>query len=242
MFANVAQVRPFNFTNAAEEAATANFNIGVGLVNGKNARGRPLRIQANDPRKAAEFAEAMGTNIATLEASMAANQASRNAGVTAFKNAHRTMNIFRHVPLETIVHHNPNHPIFLNTPTKNLLRSLPQEPIGIPDDIQLRDMAEQYGFHRLFEELKYLENLELEGYSEDEIAEIRRQLLEAHPEIKNEIGALIKEYQRQAHITASEAMARRSAGINAHTAMLLNDTNLGGGRRKTRRRSHRSRK
>lgn len=240
MFSNVSRVRPFNFTNAAVEAGTANFNVGAELVIGKNARGRAPRIEPHDPRRdpGVYGEEGIFANPAEMHATMVANTASRSKGLEQFNNAYRTMNIFRTTPLETIVRHNPNHPIFLNTPIKNILGRLPQAPLPTPDEIPLtdiRDMAEKYGFHRLFEELKYLENLELEGMTGEEIEETQRKMMEARPEMRNEIQALVRVFQRQAGIAASEAVAHRAAAINAHTAWMLNDSNLGGGRRSSRR-------
>jgi hypothetical protein len=103
MFANATQVRPFNFRNAAAEAATANFNSGAALVNGKTTRGNPPRIGQNDPRKAPAFAEAMGTNVAALGASMAANSASRKANLEAYLAGRATPNSILGLPVKNVM-------------------------------------------------------------------------------------------------------------------------------------------
>lgn len=81
MFANSAKVRPFNFRNPAAETANASLNRMTALVEGKNARGNPPIIHRNDPRANPKFAEALGTNLAALGASMAKNRVNRAAGI-----------------------------------------------------------------------------------------------------------------------------------------------------------------
>ena len=103
MFANATQVRPFNFRNAAAEAATTNFNSGAALVNGKTTRGNPPRIGQNDPRKAPAFAEAMGTNVAALGASMAANSASLRANLGAYLEERATSNSIIGLPVKNVM-------------------------------------------------------------------------------------------------------------------------------------------
>lgn len=103
MFANVTQVRPFNFRNAAAEAATANFNSGAALVNGKTTRGNPPGIGQNDPRKVPAFAESMGTNVAALEASMAANSASRYANLETYLAGRATPNTILTLPVKNVI-------------------------------------------------------------------------------------------------------------------------------------------
>lgn len=103
MFANATQVRPFNFRNSAADFATANFNSGAALVNGKNARGKAPRIEQNDPRKAPAFSEAMGTNVAALEASMAANSASLRANLGAYLEKRATPNSILGLPVKNVM-------------------------------------------------------------------------------------------------------------------------------------------
>ena len=81
MFANTANVRPFNFRNTATEVANWSANTEIQLVEGKNARGYAPVIQPGDPRLAPEFTEMMGTNKEGLRRSMARNKAERSAGV-----------------------------------------------------------------------------------------------------------------------------------------------------------------
>ena len=137
MFANATQVRPFNFRNSAGEAATANFNTGAALVNGKTTRGNPPRIEQNDPRKAPAFAEAMGTNVAALEASMAANSASRYANLEAYLAGRATPNTI------------------LTLPVKNVIRRA-QPPMNRRGAKEMRLMAAQYNLGHAVPELNEL--------------------------------------------------------------------------------------
>lgn len=149
MFANAAQVRPFNFRNSAGKAATANFNSGAALVNGKNARGTPPRIGRNDPRKARAFAEAMGTNVAALEASMAANSASRHANLEAYLAGRATPNSI------------------LGLPVKNVMRT-GQPYMNRRGAKEMRLMAAQY---ELGHSVPELNQLAMEGANDEYIAE-----------------------------------------------------------------------
>jgi hypothetical protein len=103
MFSNVTRVRPFNFRNAAVKAATANSNTDAALVTGKNARGNPPIIEPHDPRKNPAFAEAMGTNIAALKASMAANSASLHSNLAAYLEERATPNSILGLPVKSVM-------------------------------------------------------------------------------------------------------------------------------------------
>lgn len=104
MFANVAHVRPFNFRNAAVEASHTNGNTNVPLVNGRNARGKAPMIPVGDPRRQSVFAEAMGTNLETLGTTMAANRASRAAGIQKFIERRTKPNNLFHLPVMNVFH------------------------------------------------------------------------------------------------------------------------------------------
>lgn len=81
MFANTAQVRPFNFRNTANQTVNASENSSAPLVNGKNARGNPPGFSPSDPRKNPEFAEYLGTDPAELKKSMERNRITQSLGI-----------------------------------------------------------------------------------------------------------------------------------------------------------------
>jgi hypothetical protein len=103
MFAEAAAVRPFNFRNSVEETRNASLNTAVPLVNGRNSRGHPRIIERTNIRRQPEFAYAMGTNIAALTASMAANRASRDADIRAFREGTITPGRSLHLPVRNVL-------------------------------------------------------------------------------------------------------------------------------------------
>ncbi len=103
MFAEAAAVRPFNFRNSVEETRNASYNTVVPLVNGRNSRGHPREIERTNIRRQPEFAEAMGTNIAALTASMAANRASRDADIEAFRQGTIAPGRTLHLPVRNVL-------------------------------------------------------------------------------------------------------------------------------------------
>ena len=198
MFANVAQLRPFNFTNAAEAVGTANFNRGVALVNGKNARGNPPRIKETDPRKANEFAEAMGTNIAALEESIPANIASRNANLQKYLAGHATPNTI------------------LRLPVKNVFRTA-QPYMNRRGAKETRLMSAQYELGYAVPELN---QLAMEGANNDYIAEEAEGLSRAYQtqiaynenvaRQAAEVNAEFQQSERQKNRAAGRSRRRRS--------------------------------
>jgi hypothetical protein len=97
MFNNTARVRPFNFRNTSAAAANTSANIGIQVVEGKNARGNAPGIRPNDPRADPQYAYALGTNKQALRKSMAQNKQNRYLGVNA-----PTLNMFRFPGMEKI--------------------------------------------------------------------------------------------------------------------------------------------
>jgi hypothetical protein len=149
MFANVAQLRPFNFRNTTVEAGTANFNHSVALVNGKNARGRPPRIGIENERRASKYAAGIGPGTAVLEASEGAARAARRNALKLFREGRATP--------ETM----------LGLPVINALRNTTFNRVR-PRAKEARLMAAQYDMGHPVPELN---SLALQGANDEYIAE-----------------------------------------------------------------------